>query len=122
MLGHIGLLGLEHLVRRVPHGPGHPHGAVIPEVPPDLPHDHGHAIGGEAHVQIRVEVVDGLDEADAPHLEQVVRVLPPVGKALDHREDQPQVARDQFLPGLHVPLLGPEQEGLGLIVFQDLQL
>jgi len=116
------LTGLQDLIGSVPHTPADPQGAVVPEIAADLPHDHGHAIGGEAHVQIRVEVVDGLDEADAPHLEQVVRVLPPVGKALDHREDQPQVARDQFLPGLHVPLLGPEQEGLGLIVFQDLQL
>ena len=41
--------------------------------------DHGHAVGGEAHRLADVEVVDGLDEAHAAHLEQVVGVLAPAG-------------------------------------------
>ena len=122
MLGRVGLLGLENLVGRVPHGPGHPHGAVVPEIAADFPHDHGYAVGGKFHVQVDVEVVDGLDEADAPHLEQVVGVLPPIGEPLDHRQHQPQIAGDQLLPGGGVPRLGPPQKLLGLATFQYLQL
>ena len=122
VLGHVGLLGLENLVGRVPHGPGNPHGAVVPEVAAYLPHNHGDAVGGKLHVQVGVEVVDGLDQADTPHLKQVVGVLPPVGEPLNHRQHQPQVAGDELLPGGGVPRLGPEKERLGLAAFQHLQL
>ena len=83
---------------------------------------HWHAVCGKTHVQIGVEVVDGLDESDAPHLEQIVGVLPPIGKFLDHRQHQPQVAGNELLPGLHVPRLGPAQQLHGLLIFQHLQL
>ena len=98
-------VGLEHLIGGVPHGPGHPDGAVVPEIAADLSHDHGDPVGGEAHVQVGVEVVNGLDQADAPHLKQIVHILSPVGKLVDHRQHQAQIALDQLLPGLLVPRL-----------------
>ena len=101
------LPGLEDLIRRVPQASGHPDGAVVPEIPPDLPHDHGNAVGRKAHRLVDIEVVNGLDEADTAHLEQVVHVLTPAGKSLEHRQHQPQVAPDELLPGGHVSLLGP---------------
>ena len=122
MLRHILLLGLENPIRVVPHRPGHPDRAVVPEVTPDLPHDHGHAVGGEAHVHLDVKVVNGLDQPDAAHLEQVVHILPPAGKLLDHRQHQPEVAGDQLLPGLHIPRPGPAEELQALLAFQHLQL
>ena len=122
MLGHVGLLGLEHLISSIPHGPGHPHGAVIPQVAADLSHDHGHTVGGELHIQRGVEVVDGFDEANTAHLKQIVHVLSPVGKLVDHRQHQPQVPGNELLPGLLVPLFGPAQQGLGLLILQHLQL
>ena len=59
---------------------------------------------------VGVEVVDGLDEADAAHLEQVVDVLAPGGEALDHAEHQPQIPGDQLLPGGLVSLPDPEKQ------------
>ena len=56
---------------------------------------------------LAVEVVDGLDEADAAHLEQVVDALTPGGEALDHAEHQPEVPGDELLPGGLVPLPDP---------------
>ena len=43
-------------------------------------------------------------------------------EALDHREDQPQIAGDEPLPGRHVPGLGPPEQLQDLLVFQYLQL
>ena len=66
VLDQEGFLGLEHPIGGIPDGAGHPDGAVVPEVAPDLPDDHGHAVGGKAHVHIHVKVVNGLDQPDAP--------------------------------------------------------
>ena len=51
---------------------------------------------------IRVKVGDGLHQADAPHLEQVVRAFAPLVEAADDAEHQPQIALNQFLPGFFV--------------------
>lgn len=56
-----------------------------------------HPIGGKFYLLAGVEVGDGLDQADAPHLKQIVGTLPPLVKALDDAEHQPQVAADEFL-------------------------
>lgn len=55
-------------------------------------------------------MVDGLHEADAPHLEQVVQVLAPVREPLHHAEDQPQVAVDELAAGCRVPVFHPFQQ------------
>ena len=113
---------LQDFIGRVPHGAGHPDGAVVPEISADLADDHGHAVSGKPHRLIDVKVVDGLDEPHAAHLKQVVGVLAPAGEALDDGEHQPQISLDQFPAGLLVPGLGAAQEFHGLLVFQHLQL
>ena len=110
------------MTQMVPLHAGHPDGGVVPQVAADLPDNHGYAVGGEAHVQVGIEVVDGLYKTNAPNLEQVVQILSPVGELLDHRKDQAEVARDELLPGLHVPLLGAAQQLHGLLILEDLQL
>ena len=56
-------------------------------------------------------MVDGLDEADAPHLKQVVQIFPAVYEPLHHAEHQPQIPVDELLPGFLVPLPHPFQKG-----------
>jgi hypothetical protein len=63
------------------------------------------AVGGEAHLLLYVEVVDGLDESDASYLEKVVHVLSPARKLLKHGEDEPQIAADERFSRLSVPAL-----------------
>lgn len=74
---------LHRMVGQVADGAADPHGVVVPQVALDLAHDHRHTVGGKPHVLRRVKVIDGFDKPDAAHLEQVVQILPPVGKALD---------------------------------------
>ncbi len=88
---------LHGLVGRVPQRAADPQGVVVPQKTPDLADDHRHTVGGESHLLGRVEVVDGLDEADTPHLKEVVHVLAPLGEPLHHAEHQPQVALDHLL-------------------------
>ena len=79
------------------------------------------AVGGKAHLLVRVKIGDGLDEADTPHLEQIVRILPPLVEALDHGKHQPQIALDELFPGRLVPFPGPAQEGIHLRLRQNRQ-
>ena len=116
------LLGLKHLVGRVPHGAGDPDGAVVPQKAPQLAGDHGHAVGGKLHLLVQVKAVHRFDQADDPHLEQVVHALAPAGELLDHRQHQPEVAGDQLLPGGHIALLRPLYQGSGLRRLQNRQL
>ena len=121
-LGCQGFPGLHGLVGGVPQGTGDPHRIVIPEVSADLPDNHGDSIGGKAYIKGRVEVVDGFDEPDTAHLEQVVRIFAPAGKPLDHRQDQPQISLDQLLPRRLIALLAALQQLRHLIAFQNRQL
>ena len=93
------LPGLHGLVGGIAQAAADPQGVVVPQEAPDLPDDHGHAVGGKPHRLGRVKVVDGLDEPDAPHLKQVVQILPPLREPLHHAQDKPQVALDHGLPG-----------------------
>lgn len=68
------------------------------------------AIGGKLHLLARVKVGDGFNEADAAHLEQVIGIFTPFVEALNHGQHQPQVALDQFLPGVQVALSGPVKQ------------
>ena len=91
------------MVGQIPDGTADPHGVVVPQKAPYFPHDHGHAVGGKPHIEGRVKVVDGLDEADAPHLKQIVQIFAPGREFLDSAQHQPQIALDHLLAGLLVP-------------------
>lgn len=69
-----------------------------------------HAVGGKLYLLFRVEVGDGLNEADTAHLKQIVGVLAPLVKALNHGQHQPQVALNQLLAGVRIPLPGPAEQ------------
>ena len=45
---------------------------VVPEVPPDLPHDGGHREGDEVRPGVDVVADDGIDQSDPRHLHQIV--------------------------------------------------
>ena len=62
-------------------------------------HNRWNAVGGKLDILAQVEAVHGLDEADDPHLEQVVHALAAPGEALHNRQHQPEVPGDQLLPG-----------------------
>ena len=70
---------------------------------------------------LHVKVVDSLDKPNASHLEQVVRVLPPVSEPLDDGEHQPQVPVDQGLSGSAVPVAAFDEQLPCLLAFQNLQ-
>ena len=106
------ILALEHPVGHVPDGPGYPDGAVVPEVAADFSRDHGYAVCGKLYLFVRVKVGDGLDEADAAHLKQVVGVFAPLVEALNDGKHQPQVALDELLTGVSVSLLGTAEQYL----------
>lgn len=114
LLGDEGLPGLQDPVGRVPHAAGYPHGAVVPQITADFTDDHWNAVGGKADVLPRVKVVDGLDEADAAYLKQIVEALAPAGtpggKALDYGEHQAKIPLNQAAASLPVArLCAPEQ-------------
>ena len=54
------LPGLHGLVGGIAQAAADPQGVVVPQEAPDLPDDHGHAVGGKPHRLGRVKVVDGL--------------------------------------------------------------
>ena len=67
-------------------------------------------------------MVNGFDQSNDPHLEQIVHTLAPSGEPLDHRQHQPQIAADQGVPGLLVPGLGLAQQVHFLFLSQHFQL
>ena len=115
MLGQEGLFGLEHFVGGIPHGAGHPHGAVVSQVAADLPHNHGYQVGAGEHIQVHIEIVNAFDEAHASHLEQIVRVFVAAIKLFDDTEHQAEISLDQLFPGFLAPRPGLQEEFLGLL-------
>ena len=87
----------QRLIRQIAQGAAHADGVVVAQIAADFADDHRHGIGGKAHAQLRVEIVDGLDQADAAHLKEVVHTLAPVVKALDHAEHEPEVPLYEFM-------------------------
>jgi hypothetical protein len=57
---------------------------------------------GEAHAPVGVEALDGLGEADVALLHQVHDLRPGAAVLQRHLDHEPQVARDEFAPGLDV--------------------
>ena len=120
-LRHQPFTGLHDPVSGVPHTAADADGAVVPQIPPDLPHDHRHPVCAEPHRLADVEIVYGLNEPHTAHLKQIIRVFPPACKLLDHGQYQTQIAADQFLTCLLIPLLCPAQQLHGFFVSQYLQ-
>lgn len=85
-------------------------------------HIHRHGIGGKLHIKIGIKVIHGLDETDTPHLKEIVHVLPPIGKALNDAEHQPQIAVDELLPCADVTFLYAKQQRTLFFIGQSLQL
>ena len=96
--------------------------ASVPQIPPQLPRNHGNAVGGKLHTLAQIEGVDGLDEADTAHLKEVVHALAAVGKLLHHAQHQAQIAGDQLLPGRLVSAAGALQQRADLRLLQNRQL
>ena len=69
----------------------------------------------------RVKVVDRLDEPDAPHLKEIVHVLPAPGEFLDHGEDEPQVPADELFPRVLIPGPGLCQKRLRFLAAEPRQ-
>ena len=101
---------MEYPVGNVPDGPADPDGGIVPEVPPDLPGDHGHPVGGKTHLLVRVKIGNCLDQADASHLEKVVRTFAPFVKALDDGQHQTEISFNQCFPGPFIPQFGPPEQ------------
>ena len=55
-------------------------------------------------------MIDGLDQADAPHLKQVVQIFAALGEPLHHAEHQPQVAFHHLFPGCCITGVGAGQQ------------
>ena len=104
------LLGLHGVVSRVAHGAAYAHGIVIAQIAADFPDNHGDGIGTEAYALLHIEIVDGLDQADAAHLKQVVEILAAVDKALDNAQHQTQVSADELVARLHIALFDAAQK------------
>lgn len=83
---------------------------------------HRHAVGGEADGLGDIEIVDGLHEADAAHLKEIVGALAPACEALDDGQHQAEVAADELLAGVLIAVLGTAEKGHHFIVFQNGQL
>ena len=100
--------------------PGHPYRpALVPEMALELSDDGRGGVGGELHLAVRVEPVDGLDQPDGAHLDKVVQRLPPAGEAPGQVLHQSQVRFDQPAADLRIaPLSQFPQEPLHLLLGQ----
>src|SRR6476646_2594348 len=78
--------------------------ALVPEVPSNLAVNTRAGIGGQGAADGRIEVVDRRDQADVPHLHQVLSRLSTAPISLDAGPDQAAVAADQQLARRYPPL------------------
>ena len=87
------------------------------------PGNHGHTVGGKTHVVVfGVKIIDGLDQADAADLKQVVHVLTAADEFLDHGQHQPEVAGNELLACVSVAVLCADEQCPAGVTAQDLQL
>ena len=93
------LFNLHGAIGNVTHGTAYANGVAVPQKTADFADYHGHAIGGKAHIKVRVKVVDGFDKPDASHLKKVIRILPARCKFLHNTEHQPQITVNHCFPG-----------------------
>jgi hypothetical protein len=83
--------------------------ALVPEVPSNLAVNMRAGIGGQGAADGRIEVVDRRDQADVPHLHQVLGRLRTAPISLDAGPDQATVAADQQLARRYPPLAEARQ-------------
>jgi hypothetical protein len=84
-------------------------------------YNHGHTVGREFYLFIRVEVGDGLNQTNAAYLEQVIWAFAPFVETLDHAEHQPQITFNQLFPGVFVSGFGKAEKGVHFCMGQGLQ-
>src|SRR5207249_604726 len=79
--------------------PGDAHGpALVAEMALQLADDRWRGVGGELESPLRVEAVDGFQEPDRRHLDEVVEGLAPVGEAPGEVLGQPEMGGDELVP------------------------
>ena len=115
-------LHLHGFVSGVPYRTADADGVVVPQVPADFADDHGDGVCGEADVLTDIEIVDGLNQSNTAHLEQIVQIFSPLGEPLDNTKDQPQVAVHQLFPGLPVSLVHSFEQPHLLTFSENLQI
>ena len=104
---------LIDLGRKLLQATGHAHRpALVAEVSLDLAHDGGRGIGGELQAALRLEAVNGLDEADGAHLDKVVQRLAAVLELGSQKTHQVEVAHDKLLASILVPFFFVSAEKL----------
>ena len=57
-------------------------GGIIPEVAADLADDHRHRISRKFYVLRQIKIIGCLDQANAAHVKQIIRIFAAVMKAL----------------------------------------
>ena len=68
-----------------------------------------------------VEVIYGLYQPYAAHLKKVIHILSPGGKALDNRQNKPQIALYKLLPGPFISVAATPQQFIRLTGTQHRQ-
>ena len=90
--------------------------ALVPEVALELAEDGGRGIARELRAAPGLEAVDGLDQAEARDLQQVVERLVGVGVAQGEIAGQRQEALHELLPGGEITVVVVSNEELSLSV------
>src|SRR5881396_2590237 len=92
---------------------------VVHDVADDVGADPPHRVGGEADAAVGVEVLDRLEEADVPLLDEVEEIVEgALVLARDHH-DQPEVGRDEAPRRLPVLVLVPAHGELVLLLARE---
>ena len=116
------LTRLHDAIGRIPQRARHAQRGIVPQIAAYLARDHGHAVGGEAHVVIfQVKMVDGLDETDTADLKQIVHILAAPDEFLEDGEHEPQIAAYQLVPRSTIAGLRLLQKRPRFLAFQHRQ-
>src|SRR5215468_4030461 len=83
---------------------------IVLQVPGDVRADPPHGVGGEADVLLRVEVLDGLHQADVALLDEVVQPGTAVRELLGDRDHEGEVRERERVAGRRVTLPGAPSE------------
>ena len=97
----LGQAGVELL--QIARHPQRPH--AVTEVALDLAENGGDGESGKLELSAQIEAVDGLDQAQRPHLLEIVERLPSIGVAGRQTADQRQHPLDQDIAGREVSIL-----------------
>ena len=75
---------MDCLVGSVAQGTADADRGIVAQVTSYLTYDHGNCVSGKLNPDRRIEVVDGLDQADTADLKQIIRILIAAVKSTDH--------------------------------------